>query len=248
MKRVVELISKRHIFNYFILGSAGVLFAWSGFYYIAIAQWNWYIVPVILFAWFSADFVLGLIHFYLDYVGCPKGIGLKALTMHPNRMSNEYFRLKADTMKHLGFIERIAFDFKVHHIYPKALGRRDFSSLVTESTMTHVLPLLILMRIAIDFYEVPDWIVLYTLVMCLGFFLGQYAHANTHKSKEDISFLVRWLQFLRIFLTIERHSLHHNRFERSFCILNGWADCCIDPIANYLLKSGWLKRVNLDLY
>lgn len=236
---------KRHIKNTLLLGISGALYVWLFYNYFAMAQWHWYVVPIILFAWFSADFVLGVTHFFLDYVGCPKGVGLKALTEHPDRSSAEYQAQKREAMKHLGFIERVAFDFKTHHIHPNALGNRTFPVLVAEPVMTHVLPVLFTLTILLYFGMINDLVMLYFLVLSLGFLLGQYAHANTHK--DTIPLPVRWLQASRIFLTVERHNLHHDKFNRSFCILSGWADWIIDPLTRFLLRQRWLKRENLEL-
>jgi len=235
----------RSMFNFLLLAVAGGLYVWLFYRYFAMAQWHWYLIPVILFAWFSADFVLGVTHFFLDYVGCPKGVGLKALTEYPDRSSTAYQQLKREAMTHVNFIERVAFDFKTHHIHPKALGHRSFPVLVAESVMTHVLPVLIGLVLALYFDVLNPTVMLYFLVLSLGFLLGQYAHANTHK--DVIPLPIRGLQAIRIFLTVERHNLHHDKFNRSFCILSGWADWIIDPLTRALLRHRWLKRENLEL-
>lgn len=239
------MLTKRRLKNYLLLGAAGALYVWLFYNYFAMAQWHWAVIPVILLAWFSADFILGVNHFFLDYVGCPKGIGLKALTEHPDRSSSAYQKLKREAMRHLGFVERVAFDFKTHHIHPTALGHRSFPVLVAEPIMTHVLPVLIGLSVLHYFQMLNALAMLFFLVMSLGFLLGQYAHANTHK--EVIPRPVQWLQATHIFLSIEHHNLHHDKFNRSFCILSGWADWIIDPLTRYLLQSRWLKRENLDL-
>jgi hypothetical protein len=79
----------------------------------------------------------------------------------------------------------------------------------------------------------------------VGFLLGQYAHANTHK--EDISLLLKYLQKYHIFLNKIQHDLHHETFKQSFCILNGWANFLINPLASFMLKKRWLNIDNLEL-
>jgi hypothetical protein len=236
---------QRYHFKHILFVITLLLYVFSLIHYFSIAQWSWYTVPVILYAWFSADFVLGLTHFYLDYVQCPRGIGLKNLIHSNNRSNHEYSDLKTAAMKQLSFMERVSYDFKTHHLYPNALGTRTFLVLEAESMMTHVIPVLIFLLLMIYLDLFNDLMILYFLVLSLGFLLGQYAHACTHK--KVIPLPVQWLQKMHIFLTIETHTLHHTSFKESFCVLNGWSNFLINPLANYMLQKKWIDPKNLEL-
>ena len=183
---------KNKILKYLLLFNTFFLYSWLIYYYLSIVEWHWYIIPIVVVAWFSADFILGMTHLYLDYVQCPSNIGLKDLSEHPNRSSDSYLALKKKLMKKLTFIERVAFDFKTHHLHPKALGNRTFFVLVAETLMTHVMPVLLFLTIGVYFNILNEFVILYFLILSIGFLFGQYAHANTHK--ENIPFPVKSLQ------------------------------------------------------
>jgi len=236
---------KQPIFNYISFSILTTLYIWLIYQYILTDYWSWVMIPVIIFAWYSADFFLGLAHFYMDYVACPKKIGLKKLAEHPDISSNEFKVLKRSIMKQVGAIDTIAFHFKFHHLYPSLHGTRSIIVLLRQVILI-VIPVQLLIVIGIYFDIFHPLVLLYCVIITFGALLGQYAHANTHK--DNIPILIQWLQKTRIFLTVEQHHLHHEGFKSSFCILNGWADTPVNTIASWVLKKGWVDPQNLELH
>ena len=231
--------------RYIILGSTFILYMILVVSYVSVAQWSWYAIPTVLLAWFNADLTLGLVHFYLDYVCLPSELNLKDLLKRVDRGSDTYQALKKEKFKQLNLIQKVSFEFKIHHIRPKALGKRTFINLVSESIMVIVFPLLIIVDIGIYFGVLHHLVILYFLILSLGLSLGQYTHANTHK--DDIPWVIRFLQNAHIILPVKLHLLHHSTFTQSFCILNGWSNRLVNKIANFVLARKIFDRKNLEI-
>lgn len=229
-----------------ILNITFILYGILLYNYALDAQWSWLIIPAVLLAWFNADFILALAHFYLDYVALPRNLELKALTESTDRNSSFYVNLKNEKMQHLNFTQKVAFDFKTHHLYPNALGKRSFISMISESTIVLVFPIVLVINIGLFFGLIHHIVLLHYIVLSIGLSLGQYAHANTHREK--VPLLVSFLQKTYVFLPKKLHELHHDRFTQSFCVLNGWSNKMVNKIAYHALHKKWLDVKNLELY
>lgn len=237
--------SKKKLLDYTLVNLIGLLYIWIVFTFSMTAQWEWNIIAALLLGWFTADFFLGITHFLMDYYDCPAGVGLKELTDQPNRSTPEYRRLKSKTMKPLSFIIRLAFDFKTHHIYPKALSRRSFPALVTKPLGFVLLLLLGLLIVLQHFDQIePAWLV-YSVTSSFGLFIGQFIHANLHK--ENLPLPIRVLQSVKVLQSVEKHDIHHETYERYYTVLSGWSDWLVNPIARIAVHRNWVNSDNFDL-
>jgi hypothetical protein len=231
--------------EWLLLGASLLLYGVVVAHYIAVASWSWYAPLVMLYGWFVADLFLGLTHLYLDYVTLPKDLALKELLNSHDRSSTAYHQQKSQSLSHLNLIQRTAFDFKTHHRYPMALGRRPFVLLVRESLLFFVLPLLGMTLLVLLFTPLHHLLLLYLLTLGMGFFLGQYAHANTHKQRPPR--LIQLLQKAHLLIDKPTHQKHHEAFKESFSILNGWASFILNPLASWLLKKGIICEESLEV-
>jgi len=204
------------------------------------------IFVALLLGWFSADFLLGVTHFLMDYYPCPRHVGLKELTQQDNRSSIEYKKLKYKTMKPLSPIVRLAFDFKTHHIFPTALSRRSFPALVTTPLAIFLsFVLLVIISLSISKSINVFWFT-YSYVTVLGLYIGQYIHALLHS--QHTSKVFQFLQKMHLLQKQHRHDTHHDSYEKYYTVLNGWSDWLVNPIAAYAVSRQWVKAENFELY
>jgi hypothetical protein len=77
-------------------------------------------------------------------------------------------------------------------------------------------------------------------IMCALGFCVTFTHYNAHRATKD-----SWLMRHGLVLRTSEHHAHHATYDRSFCILTGWAN----PLVDYLFRHprGLLRTHSLGV-
>lgn len=208
---------------------------------------DWLIVPAVFVGWYVADFFSGTTHMYLDYRECPAGIGLDRLFHYEgSRASPEYAALHRAAMTRMKRpLDRLTFEFKVHHPRPDALGRRPLIRQIRTTVMFVTLPWsLALNLIAATPPAPPAWAMAFALTVILGTSFAQYFHGALHR--DDNPWPIRLMRRLRLLMTPEAHAVHHATLRQDFATNSGWANPVLNVVFNALRRRGWLRDEGLE--
>jgi hypothetical protein len=228
----------RIIFTLF-LASLAINLAWL------IQPLDWRVIPALLAGWYIADLASGIVHMVMDYRPCTPGIGLADLYFYTgSRESDHYIRLRDETMRKIGPIERLVYDFKNHHPRPNALGRRDLLRLIGSTVVVASLPGSLLLNLANLLWPVPAWVTAGAVAMIVGGTFAQYFHGTLHR--DDVSPVVRVLRKTRLLMTPEAHQLHHDTLQRDFATNCGWSNPLLNRVFLALRKRGGLPDSGLE--
>lgn len=107
-------------------------------------------------------------------------------------------------------------DFQEHHKDPHSMEKHGFW-FRNWQTMLGSTPALIFACYGLPWFWVTVW---------LGGFVCQQVHHWAHVDSPP--FFAKMLQQAGLFISHERHMDHHNDFERSYGILNGWSHGIMD--------------------
>lgn len=222
-------------------------FALSILLNLVAADWSWnlWLLPALLFGWFLADLASGGVHMLMDYLPCPAGVGLDQLYHYEGaRDSTEYERLRDEVMARISPIDRLLFDFKVHHPRPTALGRRSLYHQIWSSILFMALPLSLAMNVVAIIWDVPGWAMLMAVTFLLGGAFSQYFHGTLHR--EDNPPSIHALRHVGLLMTPEAHDVHHESLQRDFSTVNGWSNPLLNLVFRWLRAKGRLPDHGLE--
>lgn len=200
---------------------------------------NLWQLPLILLAIYVADVLSGILHFFLDYRRTKPKSGLRELYFYKgDKNSSEYLIQKQSVMKHVSPLEKIVFDFKVHHLSPSALGRRSFLHLLLPSIYAFGLPSVVVMLTLQGMSWLPPLVGMFIWVVTGALILSQYAHSCAHK--RQVPKVALYLQKMGLFMTAKQHRSHHADLGVDFCIINGWGNAVVNRIFRFCRHRGWI--------
>lgn len=208
---------------------------------------DWWTIPAALAGWYLADFFSGTTHMYLDYRQCPPGIGLDRLFHYEgSRASAEYAALHRAAMARMKRpLDRLTFEFKVHHPRPDALGRRPIVRQIRTTVMFVTLPWSAALNIACAIPPAPPaWAIAGALVVILGTSFAQYFHGTLHR--DDNPWPVRAMRRIGLLMTPEAHAVHHETLRRDFATTSGWANPVLNLLFARARRRGWLRDEGLE--
>lgn len=214
---------------------------------LALADWSldWRIAPALLIGWYLADLASGVVHMVMDYLPCPKGVGLDRLFFYRGaRDSADYGALRRDVMARIGPIDRLLFDFKIHHPRPGALGRRSLYQQVGSTIRFIGLPIAAVAALLAIAVAVPGFVMVALVVFLLGGVLSQYFHGSLHRT-ENPRFIAA-LRHVGLLMTPARHDVHHRSLQQDFSTINGWSNPLLNVVFRSLRARGRLADHGLE--
>ena len=211
----------------------------------ALREPGWMTVPALLFGWFAADMLSGLIHMLMDYHPCPHGKGLDQLYFYRgSRESDEYQALLATTMRQVNPFERLAYDFKNHHPRPDALGRRTMLRQIGSSVIVGALPTALMFNLWCWLVPTPSWIAAAMLSFLIGGTFAQYFHGTLHRAQNPAPIAI--MRRLGLLMSPAAHQLHHDTLRRDFATNCGWSNAVLNPVFAWLHARAWLRDEALE--
>jgi len=214
---------------------------------LALADWalDWRIVPALLGGWFLADLASGVIHMLMDYIPCPEGVGLGKLYFYgEGRDTPEYAALRRAVFARISPLDRILFDFKVHHPRPDSLGRRSLHYQIWSTIVFGALPVSLLLNAWALLWPAPGWAMAAALVFVIGGTFSQYFHGSLHRAENPP--IVHVLRRLGLLMTPEMHDRHHQSLQRDFATISGWSNPLLNPLFRWLRAHGHLRDEGLE--
>lgn len=211
----------------------------------ALADPHWLAIAAMLAAWFAADLLSGLIHMYMDYRPCRRGMGLDTIFFYEgSRESEEYQQLFRERMRRLNPLERISYDFKNHHPRPDALGRRSLWRLIGSSVIAAALPMSILANLSVLTWSVPGWAMAGLVAFLIGGGFAQYFHGTLHRDQNP--WFIHGLRRIGLLMTPQAHQLHHATLQRDFATNSGWSNSLVNWLFRHLRARGYLPNESLE--
>lgn len=178
-----------------LLTGVGVLIVQSVRLALQFDTWTWWLLPVVVAAILTADFLSGVVHWFAD----------------------TWFDQE---MPILG--RRFLRPFRVHHINPDDILRRDFVD-INGDTAIPVIPVLVAVSWLPLELASGQLACVYLLVLCGATLPTNQIHQWAHMSDPPQS--VRWLQDRRLILSRRAHGRHHAPPHTSdYCITLGWCN------------------------
>lgn len=214
---------------------------------VLLADWSldWRIVPALILGWYLADLASGIVHMLMDYLPCPAGVGLDRLFFYQGaRDSADYETLKSEVMGRIGPVDRLLFEFKVHHPRPLALGRRTLGQQVWSTILFMALPLSLLLNGAALIWTIPGWAMAAGLVFLVGGAFSQYFHGTLHRARNPRA--IEWLRGAGLLMTPPAHDIHHETLQQDFSTLNGWSNPLLNLVFRWLRAKGKLPDHGLE--
>ncbi|WP_156678435.1 fatty acid desaturase CarF family protein [Sphingomonas profundi] len=211
---------------------------------------GWALIPAMLAGWYLADMMSGAIHMYMDYRPCRPGVGLDRLYFYEgSRESDDYQALFRRTMRRIGPIERLVFDFKNHHPRPDALGRRRLWRQIGSTVIIATLPASLLLNLLCLAapglgLAVPGWLVGGAISFLIGGTFAQYFHGTLHRPHNP--WFVRAMRRTGLLMTPQAHQIHHDTLARDFSTNCGWSNPVLNRLFNHLQRRGGMDRRGLE--
>ena len=221
------------------LASFALNFVWL------VGPLDWRMPLVALGAWYLADLMSGLVHMYMDYLPCTPGNGMAELFFYEgSRASDDYAALRDAVFARVNPLERVLYDFKVHHPRPESLGRRTLIYQVKSTVFFATLPFSLGLNIACLLWRVPNWLVLGAIVAMTAGTLSQYFHGSLHR--EHNPWIITFLRKLGLLMTPEAHAKHHATLQRDFATINGWSNPVVNILFRFLMRRDLLNASGLE--
>lgn len=154
-----------------------------------------WLIPVIIVAYATADFVSGFVHFLADNFGSPETPVFGAAFIKP---------------------------FRDHHTDPKGILHHPFM-IANGNNCLVSLPPLLLVHVAVPVTTSRNAFLLgsFTLFLSLAIFLTNQFHKWAHMDTPPVC--VAFLQRTGLVLSKENHDIHHTSpFDTYYCITAGW--------------------------
>ncbi|TVV73384.1 fatty acid desaturase CarF family protein [Sphingomonas solaris] len=213
---------------------------------------GWALIPAALAGWYLADLMSGAIHMYMDYRPCRSGIGLDRLYFYEgSRDSDEYRTLFGQTMRQIGPIERLVFDFKNHHPRPLALGRRNLWRQIGSTVIIATLPASLALNLLCwaglrAGWPVPGWFTGGAIAFLLGGTFAQYFHGTLHRERNP--WFIHLMRRLGLLMTPQAHNIHHETLARDFSTNSGWSNPVLNRVFAWVQRRGGMDRRGLEPY
>ncbi len=205
---------------------------------------EWFFVIILLpLSLYIADAIGGLIHLFFDYSPCKAGVGINKLYFYKgDRSLMKYKILKKNTMKNIGILDQMKFDFKLHHLKPNVIARRSTIDLLLTGLLVMGVPFFSI--IVFLMFLTTNFNVLF-LLLTTSFFvtLTQFSHACAHNHSKN--FFIIFLQKNNMFIHPKVHDHHHIVLDKDFSILNGWSNPLINFFAKQCFKKRWISKSGL---
>lgn len=183
---------------------------------------------------FLADLFSGMVHVFLDYYPINREAGFyEMLAYQGDRAQPDYLALRKRVLAHhtTTLIDRLAYDFKIHHIKPRAMNRKTYAIHMLETVVPATL-------LALAALLVPAEGALTLFVMAFLVAHVQFVHACVHDTPRSVFWkrLVHLLQKLHVVYSLESHMQHHRHGVSNFCLITGWANVVLNPVFRLLVK------------
>ena len=165
---------------------------------------------------FVADFITGSAHLTFDHV-----------------------MLDAVPTKSRPLLQWLAFGFQYHHAVPTSWNDGDFFYLaILRTGFIGLLPFTLMQLMASSFHLHLSWRIFFATCAFSCLFC-QVPHAAAHGrwKKSRVSWMIRLLQRLKLFVDPKDHHEHHTYFDRNFAIFNGWSEPLLRILYNYASKE-----------
>lgn len=212
---------------------------------VALSRADWAMLPAALAGWYLADMGSGIVHMIMDYRPCRPDSGLKELFFYSgSRDSEEYKAMRRRTMKKVGLIEQLIFDFKIHHPNPLALGRRSLMYQIGSTIWVFGLPVSLALNAACLLRPTPGWMIAGACAYLIGGAFSQYFHGTLHR--EHNPWFIHAMRRLRLLMTPTAHELHHKTLQRDFATINGWANPPLNFVFRALRQRGMMRDSGLE--
>lgn len=213
--------------------------------WFAVSHPTWLMLPAALAGWYLADFMSGTIHMYMDYRPTKPHKGLSRVFFYEgSRESDEYQALFRETMSGIGPLERLVFDFKVHHPRPQALGRRTLGRQITPTILFITLPVSLALNLLCVALPVPSWFVTLWFIALIGGTFAQYFHGSLHR--DDNPWFINAMRRIGLLMTPEAHETHHSTLQRDFSTNCGWSNPILNRVFLDLRRRGKLHDAGLE--
>ena len=227
-----------------IFGLTVVMYAYLAMAYVFRGHVSVYSVPIVLFALYFVDAGSGVVHFVIDYTPNVRNVGLKELFEYKGKKgSQEYIAMRDTAMRKINGFQELIFDFKVHHLSPRTLGRRSLLRMTLPIVVFGTFPSTLVILVLGESTLLHADVSLFCLVVLAAGTIAQYAHACTHK--REVPPVIKALQACHLLLTEREHQGHHVDPQRDFCLLNGWANPLINRVFQVVLARGYLRTEGL---
>ena len=163
-----------------------------------------YVLPLLLLSYFIADIISGAIHWIGDTFGDES----------TPLIGNNFIK-----------------PFRLHHIEPKLMSSISISENLGSSFLLIIVPEFLLLIFINLKYEALNNI--FFLCQNIFFFsaLTNLFHRWAHGHKNKFSPIIRFLQKYHLILNPIHHQKHHSgKYDKSFCVTNGWGNPILDRI------------------
>lgn len=213
---------------YALLAVSLVRIDWQGIAPLAV-------VPLILVGIFIADLFSGVLHVYLDYLPLNARVGLDKLYFTP-RGAEDFAALKHDVFARCSPVDKISYNFKIHHLKPRYMNRKSYALQVLDTTP----PAFVL---ALASLCLPATASLAAVVVSFFIANTQFIHACIHDTDKSVFWkgVVRTLQRVGVIYSLETHMIHHRDGRENFCLITGWANFVLNPICRVLMRADVIK-------
>jgi len=206
----------------------------------------WYYIPLaLLISFYLADFISGMTHFILDYKKTPENIWLEELFRYEDkRSSDDYNEKKKLAFSKMSIMQRIVFNFKLHHPFPSKIGKQSYAHLCSVTIISAAIPLLILNLLLEQFYQS---FALSLFLVALSFFSAnsQYIHSLVHR-KSEIPKPILLLMKRGILISKKKHAIHHATLDRDYCTINGYANSLVNKLSGWLVRKNYFSKDGLE--
>lgn len=180
---------------------------------------------------YLADFISGLVHLRIDY----QTVHNRSLRLHveptiPDILTFRESRVFKDAKKRDQFL----WNFHAHHDVPYPSADTFVELFLQIARPLSVPTLMIVVCMCCDWLQL--WAGRVMLTACFLGSVTQFTHFAAHMRSRGLvsNRLVLMLQDMHLILHPDTHSVHHEKFDRNFCILNGWAN----PVVNRIRRLG----------
>lgn len=190
----------------------------------------------LLAAMYLADVIAGIVHLHLDYTQGDD----EDLKQYSFKTADECLDFIANhpVYKKAKPYNQFLWKFHAHHdvTYPA------FDSLCDQAKQS-IGPGCLPYIGSIVLYAVgimPAWVARIWIVGLTFAFLSQYTHFAAHKRNRGLikNPIVMKMQDWHIILNPEVHRVHHQLYDRDFCVFNGWANPFMNCVRKLLSKAG----------
>lgn len=199
-----------------------------------------------------ADFASGLWHLFVDYYPLNYPLGYDQILFYKGkRDSEEFTQLRQSIIDRGSFMDRLAYQFKAHHKYPKCSRsiNRNFldTAIGAFAALAYAVFLLFVYRL-----DNPSGILLLTLLHAYPeYILGvlifaalvaniEHIHHCVHYPKEFpiAGRVIGFLQRCGLVYASQTHTRHHRGDGVGFCFITGHANFAIGYLRKFLLGRG----------